>query len=358
LDTRRVTTNQARSSLENPARAPRLFEWTLALLTMAFVAGLYLDGWAHIRELPDDFFTPWHAIIYVSFSAAAGVLGVGALRGRRAGLPLSRALPPGYGLCLSGVAVFALGGGADFLWHLVFGIEASIEALYSPPHLLLATGGMMIAAGPLRGAWHEQELPRPLWPAVLSATSLLAILTFFTSESHPLVHAWAWERVRPLPLTSRDLGLPTSAAGGLDIREIVETLGVTGVIVQSGMMMALLLSMIRRWGGRLPLGWISCIMGLNAALASLLHSTFFLIVPVIFTVMAADAAYRLFPHPVRAPTFRCFAAGLPSMLYGTYFVMLELVGGVWWPIHIAAGAIVIAAGSGLLISYVVMPPTV
>jgi hypothetical protein len=78
LDTR-LTTNRARSGVEPHTRAPQLFDWTLALLTMAFISGLYLDGWAHIRELPDDFFTPWHAIIYVSFSAAAGVLGVVAL---------------------------------------------------------------------------------------------------------------------------------------------------------------------------------------------------------------------------------------------------------------------------------------
>jgi hypothetical protein len=213
LDTRPVTTNRAPSGADNRKRASEPFEWTMALLALAFVAGLYLDGWAHIRELPDDFFTPWHAIIYASFSAAAGVLGVVAVRGRRAGLPLPQALPRGYGLSLLGVAAFAFGGVADFLWHLAFGIEANIEALYSPPHLLLATGGLLIATGPLRAAWHQPTGSPSLWPAVLSATSFLAILTFFTSESHPLVHAWAWERVRPLPLTAHELGLPPRAVG-------------------------------------------------------------------------------------------------------------------------------------------------
>jgi hypothetical protein len=328
----------------------------MALLALAFVAGLYLDGWAHIRELPDDFFTPWHAIIYASFSAAAGVLGVVAVRGRRAGLPLPQALPRGYGLSLLGVAAFAFGGVADFLWHLAFGIEANIEALYSPPHLLLATGGLLIATGPLRAAWHQPTGSPSLWPAVLSATSFLAILTFFTSESHPLVHAWAWERVRPLPLTAHELGLPPRAVGGLDVHEMVETLGVTGVIVQSAILMSLLLSMLRRWRGRLPLGWISCIVGLNAALASLLHSTFWLIVPALFTALVADAWHRLVQWDAgMAARARVFGAGMPSLLYATYFLILEIVGGVWWPIHIAAGAIVIAAGSGLLISYVVLP---
>jgi hypothetical protein len=58
-------------------------EWTVALLSTGFVVGLHLDGWAHIRELPESFFTPWHAIIYVSFLTVAGVLGFVAWRARR-----------------------------------------------------------------------------------------------------------------------------------------------------------------------------------------------------------------------------------------------------------------------------------
>lgn len=38
------------------------------------------------------------------------------------------------------------------LWHSRFGIEAGIEALLSPTHLVLALGGMLMVSGPLRAA--------------------------------------------------------------------------------------------------------------------------------------------------------------------------------------------------------------
>ena len=38
------------------------YDWTVVLLSVWFVGGLILDGWAHnhIPEL-ESFFTPWHA---------------------------------------------------------------------------------------------------------------------------------------------------------------------------------------------------------------------------------------------------------------------------------------------------------
>ena len=126
---------QTRNTPPGPA-----LEWTISGLSLTFVSGLYLDGWAHIRELPETFFTPWHAVIYVSFFALAGVLGQTAWRGRRSGAPWRLALPMGYGLAGIGAAVFLAAGLADLVWHEVFGIEADLEALYSPPHLLLAAG--------------------------------------------------------------------------------------------------------------------------------------------------------------------------------------------------------------------------
>jgi hypothetical protein len=216
------------------------------VLSTGFVVGLYLDGWAHIRELPESFFTPWHAIIYVSFLTVAGVLGFVAWRARRRRIPWRLALPEGYGLSSVGVAVFMLAGVADLLWHSVFGIETGIEALFSPPHLTLAAGGILIATGPLRGAWHRPQTSVPgLWRAVLSATLLFAVLTFFTSKSHPIVHPWAWERLRPLALDTSDLGLPPSEVGGLGTRELIETLGISGIVIQSAISSALVLLMIR-----------------------------------------------------------------------------------------------------------------
>jgi len=59
------------------------------------------------------------------------------MRNHASGRPWSRALPAGYGLSLLGVLIFAAGGIGDMIWHVLFGIEADVEALLSPTHLLL-----------------------------------------------------------------------------------------------------------------------------------------------------------------------------------------------------------------------------
>lgn len=337
--------------------APAL-EWTISGLSLTFVAGLYLDGWAHIRELPETFFTPWHAVIYLSFFALAGVLGHAAWRGRRSGAPWRLALPMGYGLAGIGAAVFLAAGGADLIWHEVFGIEADLEALYSPPHLLLAAGATLIVTSPLRGAWHQSQTTRSSsWRAVLSITLLLAMITFFTSESNPLVHPWASMTLRPAALTSAGLGLPATADGGLGVREIVETLGMSGVIIQSAIISALGLVMVRRWGTQLPKGWLTMLLGCSAVAASVFHSTFWTIAPAVLAGVASDVAYSwLRPSVERPRAIRWLGAILPLLLYVPYFLALSITAGIWWPVHIWTGAFVFSSATGLAMSYLVCPP--
>src|SRR5437867_1359088 len=171
------------------ASAHPWFEWAVAFFSTWFVVGLYLDGWAHTHRLPDSFFTPWHAIIYSGILGAALVLAGTTFLAWRNGTPWREALPAGYRLSLLGVGLFLITGVADFVWHSLFGIEADLEALYSPPHLLLAAAGALIASGPLRAAWYQPQASQASrWRAVLSLTLLLAIFSFFTSESHPYDH--------------------------------------------------------------------------------------------------------------------------------------------------------------------------
>lgn len=111
--------------------------------------GTYLDGWAHnnIASELESFFTPWHAVLYAGFFAAAGFYAVAWLRNILKGYHWRRALPIGYGLSLVGVVIFLFGGFADGIWHTISGIEADIEALLSPTHLVLFAGGIPIMGG-------------------------------------------------------------------------------------------------------------------------------------------------------------------------------------------------------------------
>ena len=62
------------------------------------------------------------------------------------------------------------------------------------------------------------------------------------------------------------------------------------------------------------------------------------------------------PFTTRAAVLHLFAFAVPATLYGAYFAALELwVGHVWWPVHLWAGAVVLAGVTGLLLSSITLP---
>jgi hypothetical protein len=74
--------------------------------------------------------------------------------------------------------------------------------------------------------------------------------------------------------------------------------------------------------------------------------------------MAADLLrWRLRPTAGRPAAFRLFAFAVPMIVYALYFLALRLFGGgVWWSIHLWAGAIAMAGVVGLLMSFLLVPP--
>lgn len=182
-----------------PEASPR-FDALMALLGLWFVVGMFVDAWAHHHTLPETFWTPWHGLLYSGFLALAIALLVALQRGRRAGRPWREALPRGYLPSLAGAAVFALGGVGDAVWHTVFGIEANVDAVFSPSHLTLAIGAMLLLTGPLRAAWRRGGSLREAgwgraWPGLLSLGYALLLIHFFIQFAHPYVDVWP--AVRP-----------------------------------------------------------------------------------------------------------------------------------------------------------------
>ncbi len=191
---------------ERPAAVPGL-DWAVALLSLWFIGGLYLDGWAHLHlQRLETFFTPWHAVLYPGYLAVAAVLVVTAIRYRAAGRSRWWSMPAGYELSLLGAVIFTVGGVGDMVWHTFFGIEVDLDALLSPTHLLLALGGTLMVTGPLRAAWRRpdeghQSLVSSL-PMLLSLTLLLSVGTFFTQYVHPFGATVAARSYRPATLYS------------------------------------------------------------------------------------------------------------------------------------------------------------
>ena len=204
-DVQEPPTTAAREA--RPQGEPR-FDWLIVALSAWWLGGLYLDGWAHIHvPALETFFTPWHAVLYSGFAACALALLVTLVRHLRRGYPWRKALPAGYGLSLVGAAIFLVAGALDLVWHTLFGVERSVEALLSPTHLLLATGGVLLVSGPLRATWRRISPGSQLtWragaPALLALLYCYSALGFFTQYAHPFITNWAAVPVSSAPTHS------------------------------------------------------------------------------------------------------------------------------------------------------------
>ncbi len=181
---------------DNARAVPHRYDLVVMLLALWMVGGVFIDGWAHIN-LPatkESFFTPWHGVLYSGFAAVSAWMAAPIMRDRSR--TLVQRVRPGYGLGFVGLVVFGAGGIGDALWHEVFGIEVGIDALLSPTHLMLLTGGLLVLTSPLRAAWHGDETaPRlsTFLPALLSVILTTALLAFF--------FAYAWGGVDITPAT-------------------------------------------------------------------------------------------------------------------------------------------------------------
>ena len=348
------------------ADGDRRFDWIMAGLSIWWMVGLFVDGWAHsnLARL-ETFFTPWHALLYSGFAAVAVALGLRTLANLRAMEPRPspatvlrdslrdrrwpQAVPAGYELSLLGVVVFAVSGVADLSWHLVFGIERTVDALVSPTHLGLALGLGLALSGPLRAAWRRSDGPvqaswSRLFPAVISLTFTLSLLTFFTEYASPRVTAW--------PVIS-----------GPRFGQLGLAMGITGILLQTALLMSFVLLAVRRW--RLPVGTFTFVFGVNALLMTVFRPPvgLALLPSAVLGGIAADALNAaLRPGADRPLPLRVFAFAVPAALYLLYFANLAIVGpalygsGITWSVHFWTGSIVIAGLAGWLLSFAMVPP--
>jgi hypothetical protein len=317
--------------------SPGSADWMVVTLCAWIVGGAYLDVWAHLHlALFESFFTPWHAVLYSGMVATTAYLIVLWRRSRAAGTAWD--WTSGYGLSLAACALFAASGVTDAAWHTVFGIETGLNGLISPPHVLLVVSACLIVSGPMRVAWNRGRARAP-WPAVISAALLLSFLTFLTQFDHPLSSAWAGE---PAPLAV------------LRLRRDGMELGILGVLVQTGLVTGLVLLLVSRF--QLPWGTLTLVLGLNGFLITAVDRVSGLTLVAVAMGAVGDLLLGLLrPSPASPVRLRVFAALWPAAAYAVYFLELLATGGVWWPLHVWTGTVLIAGAEGWLLSFLVLP---
>lgn len=171
------------------------FDWAMIGVCSWLVAGIYADAWAHNHFRLDNFFTPWHSILYSGLLVVTVFLVGTFIRNRMRGHPTRLAMPAGYELSLLGAILFLFAGIGDLIWHTLFGIERNLSAALSPTHIAILISSVLIVAGPFRAAWHRSQAkvkPNLLsqLPMLLSLTFILAMITVIAQFAHPFVVLW------------------------------------------------------------------------------------------------------------------------------------------------------------------------
>jgi len=302
---------------------------TLAI-TAWLIAGVFIDGYAHVNIIDtetEDFFTLWHAIFYAAFVSLTGWIGWIAYR-RRSDAAVLEWFPTGYREAPIGIAIFAVGGIGDGIWHTAFGVEVGIDALLSPMHLVLFSGALILIWSPVRAATARRD-PTPTL-ALGAAAVVTALMVFFIEYIFFLSETWI-------------AGIPFEPENDNDGWEYVSVF-LAGAVVQVGVLLGPLLLVVNRW--RLPLGSATIIWGLAAfgERAAFNHGWSGVLSAIVGGIVF-DLTNRFVPLPGRQLSVAAFFG--PAAAFATYFVLAEIDQGVEWPTEIWGGAIAMAGLTGL-----------
>ena len=325
------------------------------LLAFWFAVGVFVDGWAHNNLAAlETFFTPWHALLYSGYGVCSAWILWLVVRNYRAGHLRVNAIPRGYELGVAGIFVFALAGLGDMLWHIVFGIEQSIDALLSPTHLLLFVGAALILTSPIRATWAASDTGAPSFRAFLP--TLLGFTFTLSFASFMSMYLWAFnQRFAALPAAY----FAQFGARAQEVQRYTQQAGLTGIVVTNVMLLAPVLLMLRRW--QPPFGTVTVMYTLNSALMAALLAFRFrdTIVVGALAGLGADVLIATLRASYRRPaSFRIVAVALPVLVWSLYFLGSSLTRGLTWSTELWTGAIVWAGITGLGLSVVMAPSAV
>ena len=332
------------------ARATRGQDAVTVAIGLWLIGGLFSDGWAHhnVPEL-EGFFTPWHAALYFGLLLAGAWF---AWLGRAGGLRWYRHVPAGYGWGVVGIGVFGSGGLADMVWHLAFGVEAGIDALLSPSHLVLFTGGLLILTSAVRSRWGSGDTASPVAMGALAlVTALVSFFLLYVSEFTANAPTIAF---RALPE-----GHPQHTAS-----ELPATAGLGGFLITTALLVVPLVWTWQR--GRAPRGLLTMLVALTswlaAAVVDLDRAAVFGAAGATMGAIVGEFALdwlenRHLPNRLRVPALAA-AAIIPA--WTAHMVSLAIGVGLAWPVELWSGAVIVsglaaAALGGLAVSALPAP---
>lgn len=323
----------------------------VGIVGLWLAAGFLWDSWAHLHIQIESFFTPYHAIFYSAMIAGTLILAIFARRNLALGFTGFNTLPAAYQTALWGIPVFFAGGIGDLIWHTFFGVEDRVEAVTSPTHLVIGCGVLLVLSAPIRSALAQ----RGTLTTLRSQLPLLFALATWVEFIH-LGTAYAFD-----PAAARMYAPPDAVSYGPDFFTNSTWLlfktgsGVAIIILQTLLLMAPTMWMVARFRlapGALPIYFVLANGMLAATLSndSWLFATY-IIMSIVAGIVGDIVIARLHPTPARPLASAVFGALTAGAYYGTYLIVTQLTGGLWWSWTLVLGSVVWAMLCGLALSF-------
>ncbi|TME98214.1 MAG: hypothetical protein E6I39_10690 [Chloroflexi bacterium] len=313
----------ARGLIENP----HVFDTVVVLLTSALLFGAYLTAYAFViqqNEVVEPAGNIGQGIVLGAWLTTTGVLFAAFARGLRAGKPWHNALPDGYVGSLTAALTFGAARIVDNAFRSSNPASGGVglDALFTPPRLVLIAATAVMVSGPLRAAARRGETTAGI-STLVSAALLLSVLTFVTQFIHPLIDPYAL------------LGYRYTPTG--DLKWLGENIGVASILAQ-----ALILAgtgLLLNSGFKLRPGSLTLVFAINGLFVTISKLQFEYMPVMIATGVAADVwiAYSA-RRPGRPSASLCAVIGGAFVV--AYMIEIFLKGGTSWANSLWAGTIV------------------
>ncbi len=305
---------------------PRVFDTVMVLMTAALLFGAYLTAYAFViqeNRIVEPAGNIGQGIVLGAWLATTGVLFTAFAAGLRAGKPWNNALPDGYVGSLTAALTFGGAWIVDNAYWAPTWVTTSVglDALFTPPRLVLIAATAVMVSGPLRAAARRGETTAG-FSTVVSAALLLSVFTFATQFVHPLIDPYA--------LTDYPF-VPTNGLSWLG-----ENIGVAAILAQ-----ALILAgtgLLLNSGFNLRPGSMTLVFTINGLLVTTSKLNYKYLPVMIATGLAADAwiAYSA-RRPGRPSASLCAVIGFTFVF--AYMVEIYLMN-TSWGFSLWAGTIV------------------
>jgi hypothetical protein len=361
--------------------------WREDMITMTIaiwgILAMFFDGRNHNNKTgQESFWSVPHLFLYSGMTVLA--IWIGVLVARYQGVHLRKSLlpdlgliPVGYGVAILGLITLGIGGPSDFIWHSAYGFEVGVDAIYSPPHLCLFFGGLLVVSTGIRSMWAKQDIAPSLvgfLPALLSTILFIGVAGFITmylsafmtnvTPTSAFVHDY--QAHFKDDFTDQSISLNAGLTGYGDNQWpyyfYSASHGVASMIVTTLVLMGPVLLNLRRW--RVPFGAHTLIFTGFGLLVNIMTSyrDIVLIVPLIVTGFAIDVLQRQLAGTradgrLSLGGIRAIGPSAALILWATYYGVLALDKGIGWRPTMWVGALIVGTMTGFGVAFLVAPPS-